>query len=99
MKGAPVQVRINVYNQGDQPAAPFKVLWYPGENYPEPACMWTLSRINARGGRILRCTYAGYPSWYSQITTKVEIEIAPGTNEGNADNNIFTKRIRVTKPH
>jgi CARDB len=53
IKGQPVQVRITVYNKGTQHAGPFKVAWYAGENYPQPACRWDLPKLNARGGRIL----------------------------------------------
>ena len=28
----------------------------------------------ARGGRILTCTYEGYPSWYGQINTKTAVD-------------------------
>ena len=76
VKGQPVHVRIGVYNRGSAPAGPFTVKWWAGENYPSPACAWNIDRMNARGGRILTCTYAGYPSRYARINTRVKADTA-----------------------
>lgn len=97
VRGQPVQVRIGVYNNGTAPAGPYKVEWYPGENYPQPACTWDVSGNNARGGRILSCTYPGYPSWYPSIRTKVVVD--PGANVAESDeaDNVRHMQIRVAQ--
>ena len=64
VQGSPVTVRLGVYNIGTTPSGPFTVQWWPGENYPALACSWEVDGLVARGGRILTCTYEGYPSWY-----------------------------------
>ena len=80
-------------------AGAFKVKWFPGENYPTPACEWTLVQsLAARGGRILNCTYAGYPSWYAKINTKVVVDADGAIAESDEGNNIFTKEISVSQP-
>ena len=98
VKGQPVHVRIGVYNRGNARSGPFTVKWWPGENYPDPACTWHIDKMNARGGRILQCTYAGYPSWYSRINTKVKADTGSSVNEKVENNNVRKKRIRVAKP-
>jgi len=98
VKGQPVHVRIGVYNQGTAPAGPFTVKWWAGENYPNPACAWNIDRMNARGGRILTCTYAGYPSRYSRINTRVKADTGNTVNESAEGNNVRKKRIRVVRP-
>jgi hypothetical protein len=98
VKGQPVHVRIGVYNQGSAPAGPFTVKWWAGENYPDPACAWNIDRMNARGGRILTCTYAGYPSRYARINTKAKADTGNTVHESAENNNMRRKRIRVARP-
>ncbi len=98
VQGQPVQVRIGVYNTGTAPAGPFTVKWWPGENYKQPACTWTVDHMAARGGRILKCTYNGYPSWYSNIKTKVVADTGDTVNESVENNNMRKMKIRVAKP-
>ena len=74
VQGEPVSVRIGVYNRGTSRSGPFTVEWWPGENYRRPALTWRIDGMAARGGRILRGTYAGYPSWYSRLTTKAVVD-------------------------
>lgn len=95
VRGQPVQVRIGVYNAGTAPAGPYIVEWYAGENYPEPACSWSVSGNNARGGRILNCTYSGYPSHYARIRTKVEVDTRGQVTESHDDDNTRLMQIRV----
>lgn len=98
VKGQPVEVRIGVYNRGAAPAGVFTVQWWPGENYPAPACAWNLDSMAARGGRILKCRYGGYPSWYSRINTKVVADSAETVTESVESNNMRKMKIRVVKP-
>jgi hypothetical protein len=95
VKGEPVKIRIGVYNKGTAQAGPFKVKWWPGENYTQPGCSWNLSKMNARGGRILNCTYAGYPSWYGRINTKVTADTNNTVQELDEGNNSLRKQISV----
>ncbi len=65
VQGSPVTVRLGVYNMGTAPSGPFTVQWWPGENYQDMGCSWVVDGLVAHGGRILTCTYPGYPSWYA----------------------------------
>ncbi|MBL8133779.1 MAG: SH3 domain-containing protein [Anaerolineae bacterium] len=98
VRGQPVNVRVGVYNQGNAAVSgtPFRIVWYPGENYPSPACEWTLDSMAARGGRILTCTYSGYPSPYASINTKVVVDVDNAVSESNEGNNLFLQRISVS---
>ncbi len=100
VKGQPVQVRVGVYNQGSAAVSgtPFRIEWYPGENYGAPGCDWTLDSMSAGGGRILTCTYAGYPSPYSSINTLVKVDPTNTVAESNEGNNTYTQAISVTSP-
>ena len=95
----PVQVRVGVYNRGNVPSGPFLVEWWPGENYSAPACSWRVDRLAARGGRILNCTYSGYPSWYARLTSKVVVDARNEVMEVNEGNNVRRKVIRVRRAH
>jgi hypothetical protein len=97
VRGQAVQVRIGVYNNGTAPAGPYRVEWYPGENYREPACSWNVPGNNVRGGRILNCTYPGYPSWYAGIRTKVVADPDGHVNESNESDNTRLMQIRVAQ--
>ncbi len=95
-QGQPVNVRVGVYNQGNAAATgSFHIEWYPGENYPSPACAWDLDGMVAHGGRILTCTYAGYPSWYASINTLVRIDTGNVISESNESNNSYAQAISV----
>jgi hypothetical protein len=98
VEGQPVQVRVGVYNQGNTAAtASFHIEWYPGENYPSPGCTWDLDSMAAHGGRILTCTYAGYPSWYGSINTKVVVDTYNAIPESNEANNSYLQPIGVSQ--
>ncbi|MBK8025815.1 MAG: SH3 domain-containing protein [Chloroflexi bacterium] len=88
VQGQPVNVRLGVYNQGSMPVSgAFHIAWYPGENYGSPACGWDLDSLAARGGRILTCTYAGYPSAYAAINTLVVLDTGNAVTESDEFNN------------
>lgn len=100
VKGQPVEVRIGVYNQGDAPvpATAFRVEWWPGEYYASPACTWDLGSMAAHGGRIVTCTYPGYPSSYGSINTVVKIDVLNTISESDEGNNVFSQGISVASP-
>ncbi len=100
VKGEPVDVRVGVYNQGDTAVVgtSFRIEWWPGENYSAPACDWTLDSLAAHGGRILTCTYAGYPSHYASINTKVVVDTTNTVAESNEGNNVHLQPISVSRP-
>ncbi len=95
--GQPVQVAVTVYNQGTAAVSGtnFHIEWYPGENYPNPACAWDLDSMNANGGRVLTCTYAGYPSPYGAINTMALVDTYNAVQEINEGNNNYRKLISV----
>jgi hypothetical protein len=98
IQGQPVEVRIGIYNQGSASVSgtSFRIEWYPGENYPSPACAWDLDSMSAGGGRILTCTYAGYPSPYGSINTMVKVDTTNAVTESNEGNNTYLKAISVS---
>jgi len=99
LKGQAVNVRIGVYNQGNAAATtPFNIAWWPGENYASPACTWSIDSMAARGGRILTCTYAGYPSPYASINTRVVVDTSNTVAESNESNNAFIQAVTVNNP-
>jgi hypothetical protein len=99
IQGRTVNVRVGVYNQGTAAAyGSFHIEWYAGENYPSPACTWDLDGMVAHGGRILMCTYPGYPSWYGSINTKVVVDSYNVVSESNESNNTYLQTISVSKP-
>ncbi|MBD3398335.1 hypothetical protein GF413_04675 [Candidatus Micrarchaeota archaeon] len=95
VKGEPVTVRVGVYNRGNQRSGPFVVKWKAGENYRNSACAWRVPGLNARGGRILTCTYEGYPSWYARINCMAKADANSEVTEQNEGNNVRKMRIRV----
>jgi hypothetical protein len=98
-QGQPVQVRVGVYNQGNAAAVGnFRVAWYPGEGYASPACEWDIDNLVASGGRVLTCTYAGYPSWYPSINTMVRVDANNTISETNEGNNVFMQAVTVNSP-
>lgn len=94
-KGDPVDVKVQVYNYGDAAAGAFTVSWWPGENYPSPACSWGVASLAAHGGRVLTCTYAGYPSHYPSITTVAKADTADTVDESHEGNNNRSMNITV----
>ena len=100
VQGQPVSVRVGVYNRGTAAVSGtnFHISWFAGENYPSPACGWDLDSMAAHGGRILTCTYAGYPSWYGAINTKVIVDTGNTVSESDESNNSYSESISVSKP-
>jgi hypothetical protein len=99
VKGQPANVRVGVYNQGTAPvSAWFHIVWYPGENYSAPACAWDLDSLAANGGRILTCTYAGYPSAYASINMLATVDTNNTITESDESNNSRRQAINVSEP-
>lgn len=94
-KGDSVDVKVQVYNYGNQAAGAFTVAWYPGEHYPSPACTWAVASLAAHGGRVLTCTYAGYPSQYASINTVAIADTSDTIDESNEGNNDRSMNIKV----
>lgn len=95
-KGNPVDVKVQVYNFGTALAVgPFTVAWYPGENYATPGCTWNVDNVNPNGGRVLTCTYAGYPSPYASINTKAIADTTNTVPESDEGNNTMLVSISV----
>lgn len=94
-QGNSVAVKVQVYNQGNAAAGAFKVAWWPGENYPAPACEWDVTSLAAIGGLVLNCNYAGYPSSYASIVTKASADTGNAISESNEGNNDSKMTISV----
>lgn len=95
IKGNLVQVKVQVYNQGNKAAGAFKLEWYAGENYPSPACEWDVPSLAAHGGRVFTCTYPGYPSHYGAIVTVAIADRAGVIPESDETNNSAEMTIAV----
>jgi hypothetical protein len=95
-KGQAVTVKVSSYNQGNSPAGAYTVKWWPGENYPAPACTWNIGGMVAKGGQVHTCVYAGYPSAYSNINTKASVDTGNSVAESNEGNNTMLKKIDVS---
>jgi hypothetical protein len=95
IKGQLVQVSVTVYNNGSADAGAFSVKWWPGENYPSPACIWDITSLNALGGQVKTCDYAGYPSQYPSLNTKVFVDADNTIVESDEANNVVLKQITV----
>lgn len=95
-KGQAVTVKVTSYNQGNAPAGAYTVKWWPGENYPAPACSWNIGGMVAKGGQVHTCVYAGYPSSYGSINTKAVVDTNNTVVESNEGNNTLIKGISVS---
>jgi hypothetical protein len=96
-KDRPVRVKIQVKNRGTAPAGRFEVQWWPGENFPSPACTWTVDGLAARSETVRTCRYGGYPSWYRSITTKAVVDSRGAVSESNEGDNVKTMTIQVRR--
>jgi subtilase family serine protease len=95
-KGQAVTVKVSSYNQGNAAAGAYTVRWWPGENYPAPACTWNIGGMVANGGQVHTCVYAGYPSSYGSINTKAVVDTNNTVAESNEGNNTMIKGISVS---
>jgi len=89
-------VKVSSYNSGNAPSGGYTVKWWPGENYPAPACSWNIDGMVAKGGRVHTCVYDGYPSAYSNINTKASVDTGNAVAESNEGNNTMLKEIDVS---
>ena len=96
---SPVHVSITIYNKGTAAVStPFLVHWYGGENFANPSCKWLMGvTIPKNSGRIVECDFT-FVSWYFGINTKVIVDVNDSVEESNEANNIFLKKIDVSKP-
>jgi hypothetical protein len=100
--GQPVTATVTIGNQGTAaaPRATMLVRWYPGEAYPNHACEWTIdatTSMNPGEAVTLQCTYAGFPSWYPSINTKVVVDATNTATETNEANNTYLRAISVSR--
>lgn len=100
VQGQPVQVKLQVYNHGNARAnGGFVVDWWAGVHFADgPHCRWQINGMNAGGGRVLTCTYAGYASWYGRLETMARADVENAIHESNESDNELHKFISVAKP-
>ncbi len=94
-KGDPVEVKVSTYNYGDAVSGPYHVEWWASKNASTPACEWDVTNSNPSGGRVLTCTYAGYPSWYATLDTKAVVDSLDTVDESDETNNTLLLTISV----
>jgi hypothetical protein len=102
VEGQPVSVSLTIGNQGTTPvpAAGVLVRWFAGEHFPTPACEWTVAAsapIAVGAAVMVQCTYAGYPSWYPSLITKVVLDANDAIAEGDKKNNTYLQQISVSR--
>ncbi|MCJ7513004.1 MAG: NBR1-Ig-like domain-containing protein [Anaerolineales bacterium] len=90
-----VSVSVKIKNQGGEIAKDFTVKWWPGESYPSAACSWDVDDLEPDDDQTLNCTYVGYPSWYSSINTKAEVDTDDDVDESDEGNNVRMKEVVV----
>ena len=95
IKGQPVSISVKIENQGGVIAEDFTVEWWAGENAPSPSCSWDVEDLDPDDDQTLNCNYPGYPSWYSSINTKAEVDTDDDVDESDESNNIRLKEIQV----
>ena len=100
VQGQPVHVKLQVYNHGNARAnGNFTVAWWAGSNFADgPHCTWNINGMNAHGGRVLECNYAGYGSWYASIDTMARVDTGKVIPESNENDNELKMTIAVSKP-
>ena len=98
VQGQPVQVQIAVENRGNQASGSFKVEWWAGSNFPNPAYSTIIPRLEAGKRKVLSFRYDGYASWYGRLTTKMVVDPKNEVAESNTQNNVREKVISVRKP-
>jgi hypothetical protein len=90
-----VDIEVKIENQGGAVAEDFTVKWWPGKDYPSPACTWDVDDLDPGEDSTLHCTYGGYPSWYASIETKAEVDTGDDVDEGDETNNVRLKTVEV----
>lgn len=96
--GAPVHVRLGVYNNGNAAAGPYTVKWWGLDTFADPSCTWNVPGSNVKGGRILECDFT-FSNWYaSGVITKAAVDTEFTVMESNEANNVFKAPITVKKP-
>ncbi len=98
VQGQQVRVDVSVRNGGGASASDFVVEWWAGENFPEAACTWSVSGLDAGAEWTQSCIYDGYTSWYGQLTTVVLVDATGTVAEQDETNNEFKRIISVSKP-
>jgi len=87
-----------VKNTGGKAAENFSIQWWAGVNAPQPVKTWTNVTLGPGEQKKFTYTYAGYPSWYGQLQTKVVVDPGRQVNDANRSNNEKILTIRVLKP-
>lgn len=90
-------VRVGVENLGTEPSGAFKVEWWAGVNFAEPAKVWEVSNLAPGENQNLNYTYPGYTSWYGQIQTKVIIDPDDSVQDFDRGNNEWVRTISVSQ--
>jgi len=100
VQGQPVKVELQIYNHGNARAnGYFWIKWWAGVNFVDgPHCQWHINGLAAHGGRVLKCNYPGYASWYGRLETKAVVDTEDDIAESNEDDNELHMFISVTKP-
>ena len=92
------RIDFTVENKGSKAAENFTIQWWAGVNAPQPAKTWTNVTLAAGERKKFTYNYAGYPSWYGQLQTKVVVDPGKQVNDANRSNNEKVLTIRVLKP-
>lgn len=97
-RGEEVSVTVVVRNAGEGPADEFSVGWWPGEEYDDAGCTWTVPSLAASADTSLTCAYSGYPSAYASLTTVARADVGGAIAETEESNNSASLEIQVLEP-
>ena len=98
VKGQQVEIRIGIKNQGASKANSFVVEWWSSISATAPAKRWQIAQLAAGAEQELTYRFAGYPSAYSNLKTRVVIDPDNKVSEKDKSNNTWTRSIQVNQP-
>ncbi len=97
VEGEATRVEFIVENKGNKSSGNFSVEWWASVNAPAAEKTWEDVALGAGERRVLSCQYKGYPSWYSNLQTKIVLDPDRQVADKDRSNNIVVKNISVTR--
>ncbi len=94
----PVNVTVQIRNQGDEDAGAFRLKWWGGKSFSTPSCSWDVGTGLSAGTALnLECEFT-YRSHYPSIETKATVDTEDGVAEADEGNNTWQQDISVVRP-
>ena len=95
--GAPVHVKVSVYNNGNAASnSGFTVQWWGLQTFANPSCSWAVNEIYvAHGGKVLECDFTYSSPYAPGLLSKAAVDTANTIAESNEGNNQMTLPVTV----